>query len=129
MANTEVLKREVEQYVRLKLGKEFGQRFESRRLALKTGGDHEFDAVSLDERVVAAIKSSSVGDATGRNPGGIKSAIAELYFLTLADAPTRFLVLTDPEFYGILKTEIEESKRLAPGVSLRRVRLPAGLRR
>ena len=48
MVDTTVLKRVVEPFVRRVLAKEFGVRFESRIVALSTGGTHEFDAVSDD---------------------------------------------------------------------------------
>jgi hypothetical protein len=34
--------------------------------------------------------------------GKIRGAIAELYWLSLADASTKLLVLTNPEFFEIL---------------------------
>lgn len=58
MADTVYLKRGVEQYVRGTLCEEYGVKFSSKILTLVTGGTHEFDAVSEDGTVVAAIKAA-----------------------------------------------------------------------
>ena len=123
MADTTYLRQVVERTVRDALAKEFGARFEARALALTTGGTHEFDAVSEDGVVVASIKSASGKTAGGKNPSGkIKDSIAELYFLSLATAPIRVLVLTSPDFYAIMSGVL--LGRLAPGLSLKLVPLP-----
>lgn len=123
MADTTYLKRVVERTVRDALAKEFGTRFQPRVLALTTGGTHEFDAVSEDGRIVASIKAASGKTARGKNPSGkIKDSIAELYFLSLADAPIRMLVLTSPEFHAIMSRVL--AGRLADGLSVKLVPLP-----
>jgi hypothetical protein len=58
MADTSYLRRQVEDYVCQKLSKEFGVSFRLCVVKLSTGGTHEFDAVSEDSRVVAAIKAT-----------------------------------------------------------------------
>lgn len=124
MANTSYLRRDVEAYVRQKLAEEFRVNFEAREIPLSTGGTHEFDAVSEDHRIVAAIKASGGRTASGRIPSGkIKSAEAELYYLSLAPAEKRLLVFTSPEFYKIMAKRLEG--RLAPDIELKLVRLPA----
>jgi len=123
MANTTYLKTTVEPFVRSALRAEFGVEFRSRVVTLLTGGSHEFDAVSDDGQVVAAIKSASGKTSGGKNPSGkIKDAEAELYYLTLVNARTRILVLTNQEFYGILQARLRG--RLAAGLSLKLVGLP-----
>lgn len=123
MANTLYLKRVVEDVVRRHLAEHFGVPFESRDLKLVTGGTHEFDAVSADGKVVASIKSASGKTSGGKLPAGkIRAAEAELYYLTLVDAPVRLLVLTNEHFYEILKRRLRG--RLAPGISLMYVPLP-----
>ena len=88
MADTTFLKNEVEEYVRAQLKLEYATTFTSRMLQLVPGGMHEFDAVSADGRIVAGIKASSGLTSTGKNPSGkINSAVAELYYLSLVDAP------------------------------------------
>jgi hypothetical protein len=96
------LRREVEAYVRGHLAEEFGQAFSAEVLALRTGGRHEFDAVAADKSVVASIKSSSGLTSGGNMPNGkVNDCLAELYYLTLVDAPIRRLVLTTPAFFDI----------------------------
>ena len=88
MADTSYLKMVVEDYVRETLAKKFGSRFRSRVLTLQTGGHHEFDAVSEDGQIVAAIKSASGKTSGGKNPSGkVQGVEAELYYLTLVSAP------------------------------------------
>ncbi|HOI38246.1 MAG TPA: hypothetical protein PLF11_12785 [Bacillota bacterium] len=123
MADTVYLKRGVEQYVRGTLCEEYGVKFSSKILTLVTGGTHEFDAVSEDGTVVAAIKAAGGKTSGGRFPSGsVKSATAEVYYLSLVSAPLRLLVLTSPEFYGIMSRRLEG--RLAPGISLKLIELP-----
>lgn len=123
MADTTYLKHAVETFVRGRLAEEYGSPFASRVLTLVTGGTHEFDAVSDDGRVVAAIKSASGRTSGSRVPSGkIKDAEAELYYLSLVSAPVRLLVLTNSEFHGILTRRL--SGRLAPGISLKLIPLP-----
>ncbi|GAB6876131.1 hypothetical protein [Thermaerobacter litoralis] len=127
MANTLYLKRVVEDVVRQHLAQQFGVPFKSRVLKLVAGGTHEFDAVSDDGRVVASIKSASGKTSGGKKPAGkINAAVAELYYLTLIDAPIRILVLTSEEFFGIMEKHLRG--RLAPGISLMYVPLPNDVR-
>ena len=131
MADTRVLKRQVEPYVRRQLEQQFGQSFEKESLPVGRRADgsqatHEFDAVSADGRIVAGIKSSSGKTRGGRRPSGkIASAYKELYFLSLAKAKRRILVLTDPEFYWILQNDTDG--RLALGLELMLIPLPPEL--
>jgi hypothetical protein len=96
------LRRDVEAYVRGHLAEEFGQAFAAEVLALRTGGRHEFDAAAADKSVVASIKSSSGLTSGGNMPNGkVNDCLAELYYLTLVDAPIRKLVLTTPAFFDM----------------------------
>lgn len=123
MANTSYLRRNVENYVRQELSGEFRVAFKARKVLLSTGGTHEFDAVSEDFQIVAAIKASGGRTATGRIPSGkIKSAEAELYCLSLAPAEKRLLIFTSPEFYEIMSRRLKG--RLASDIKLKLVRLP-----
>lgn len=128
MANTMVMKRKVEDFVRAALCEEYGQPFETRFLRLTTGGRHEFDAVSADGTIVASIKASSGLTSGGRIPAGkIKDSIAELYYLTLVDAPVRILVLTTPAFHTLFTRAVEGA---LPGeIELRLIPLPPDLQK
>ncbi len=122
-ADTTYLKYKVEEYVRNALQEEYGVAFTSKILTLSTGGTHEFDAVSEDGTVVAAIRAAGGKTSRGRLPSGkMKSAEAELYYLCLVSAPVRMLVLTSPEFYEIMRRRLEG--RLAPVITLKLIQLP-----
>ena len=123
MADTTYLKKVVEPYVRDQLNKEFNVPFESKVLNLTTGGKHEFDAVSDDKNIVAAIKSAGGMTITNKKPSGkIKDSLSELYFLTLVQASKKMLILTSEEFHGILSNFLKG--RLALGLELKLMQLP-----
>lgn len=111
----------------------FRLNFDKRKLAVGLRHDgsesyHEFDAVSADGRIVVSIKASSGPTSGGNVPDGkIKGAYAELHFLGLVDAPERYLVLTDQEFYRIFSS-VSEGK-LPPLVELLHIPLPETLQR
>jgi hypothetical protein len=119
MANTAMLRYKVEPVIRERLGKEFGQPFASRILALPGGARREFDAVSADGTVVVSIKTSSGLTSGGNLPGGkINSCIADLYYLSLVQASVRRLVLTNPEFHEIFTTRMRGAIALGVEVVL-----------
>lgn len=126
MANTSFLGAEVEDSVRSTLGRELGVEFGKKKLRLKSGGEFNFDAVSLDGSIVISIKSSRGTTRGGKPPtGAIKAAIADLYYLSLVEAERRILVLTDKGFYDRLSHDLRQ--RIAPGLELKHVPLPAEL--
>jgi hypothetical protein len=126
MANTSYLRREVERYVRQQLEKEFSQPFTAEFLAIAPGGKHEFDAVAADRNVIASIKSASGLTAGGNIPNGkINDCLAELYYLSLTQAPIRRLVLTTPSFFEIFKKRTVGA--VAPGIDIVCVPLPANI--
>lgn len=94
-------------------------------LELRTGGKHQFDAVAEDFSVVADVKS---GKST--KPGAIKSAIADLYWLSLVKAKSRFLILTDKRFYShftrIMRGKIAEGVKVELGLLSRTLEKKAG---
>jgi hypothetical protein len=90
MANTAILRYKVEPLVRAALAEEFLQRFSSQVLTLPGGAVREFDAVSDDGTVVASIKTRPGLTSGGNIPGGkINGCIADLYYLSLLNAPVR----------------------------------------
>lgn len=128
MANTAYLRREVEGYVREVLSDRHGQAFKAKRLALRTGRTHEFDAVAEDDNIVVGVKSASGLTAGGKNPSGkIKDCIAELYYLSLVDAPVRALVLTTPSFYELFMKQLAGA--IAEGITVECIPLPETLQR
>ena len=127
MANTQVLTNQVESYVRSKLKVKYGQPFTKRELPVGQKQDgspatHEFDAVSADGRTVVGIKSSSGKTSGGRFPSGkVAAAYQEPYFLSLAQAERRILVLTNPEFHKIFSRHSDG--KVAPGLKLKLIPL------
>ena len=123
MANTRFLTDSVEDYIRSRLKERYSQPFSKQVLRLTTGGSHEFDAASADGRVVASIKAASGRTSGGKNPSGkIKDSLAELYYLSLLDAPIRLLILTTPAFHEIFVRKTQNA--LAPGLIVNLIPLP-----
>jgi len=118
MANTNELKERIEPYVQVKLFERFGVPFSKKMLPLAgCTGEHEFDAVSLDGKIAASIKSSSGRTSGGSNPAGkFHAAFEELYFLNLVRAEKKLLVLTNKDFYYLFKKK--SGGRVAPGLEL-----------
>lgn len=126
MANTSYLRYTVEPWVRDRLAEKYGQAFSPRVLPLTPGGTHEFDAVSHDRRIVASIKANSGLTSGGNHPTGkVATCLNEVYFLTLVDAWTRLLVLTNPDFHKIFTRAT--AGQIAPGVKVELLPLPADM--
>jgi hypothetical protein len=122
MANTGYMKREVEDYVRTQLARQFNEPFSSQVLQLSTGGKREFDAVSASGDVVVSIKAHSGLTSGGNLPTGkIAVALNEVYYLTLVEAPVRILLLTNPQFYNLFIKDTEG--RIARGVYVMQMNL------
>jgi len=124
VAKTVELKTKVEPFIRKELEKSYpGRTFTPKTLALRKKRDgtyavHEFDAVSEDNSVVASIKSHSWLTSGGKSPAGKIGQIYEaLYFLTLVDAKTKLLILTDREAYeGFLRVS---DGKIAEGMEIK----------
>lgn len=64
--------------------------------------------LSLLTDVLATITNHSALTSGGKKPvGKIKSAIADLYWLSVVDAPVRFLVLTNRDVLSMLEAELK----------------------
>lgn len=122
MANTQYLKTIVEDELRGVLSQQYGVFFEKRVIKLPQEGTHEFDAVSLDGKIVVSIKTASGKTSGGKNPSGkIKDIEAELYYLMLVDAEVKLLVITNSEFYELITRRLKG--RLHPSIDLIYIRL------
>lgn len=125
MANTADLQEAID-WVRGELGHRYQVPFEKRRVQLRTGGAHTFNAVAIDGCVIATVTNSSGATSGGKKPvGKIRGAIAELYFLSLVDAAERLLFATDRDFLTYLERELEGA--VTEGIALRHMALPADL--
>jgi len=99
----------VGRFIRKELGKDYpGHTF----------ADHRFDAVSEDNSIIASIKSHSWLTSGGNLPSGkIGQIYQALYFLSLVDAKTKLLILTDREAYeGFLR---ESDGKVADGIEIK----------
>lgn len=85
-----------------------GESFKKQRLQLLSGGFFEFDAVSVNQRVVASISTSSGKTSGGKNPAGkIHKLRADMLFLTLVVAERRIILLTQSDMYAFCVKEAE----------------------
>jgi len=98
--------RKVELFIRNELGEHYpGHTFTEKALPLRKKRDgayafHKFDAVSEDNTIIDSIKSHSWLTSGGNLPSGkIGQIYQSLYFLSLVDAKTKLLILTDIEAY------------------------------
>ncbi|HEV8492966.1 MAG TPA: hypothetical protein VGR76_11885, partial [Candidatus Angelobacter sp.] len=105
VANTNLIKSKIHPYVRNWLKDKYGFEFGKLALPLRDcDGKHEFDAVSSNRKIVAEIKTASGWTSGGKHPSGKRaSAFEQLYFLSLAKADIKLLVITDAEFFEIMK--------------------------
>jgi hypothetical protein len=129
MANTELIKSKIHPYVRNWLEEKYSVAFGRSKLLLRgCEGIHYFDAVSSDGKIAAEIKTASGRTSGGKHPSGKRaSAFEQLYFLSLAKAELKLLVLTDPEFFEIMKGK---TAGIVPGdIQLLRCPLPPELTR
>lgn len=111
MADTRV-QLEVEDWVRREwMPKMFGQSFFGERVNLSSGGVFLFDAVSVDHKVVATISTSEATTATGKNAVGKQMKLrSDMYFLLLAKADKRAVVLTEKSMYDWWAKEAERGR-------------------
>lgn len=129
MADMSRARRMVEPFIRQQLGRRYRTRFSRQTVTLTSGGNHAFDAVSEDGNIAASIITSGGPTKVGGNKptGKIARAVEALYYLSLAPAQVRLLVLTSPEFYGIMVEEMQA--RLAPGLAILHIPLPPTLQK
>ncbi len=100
MADTRV-QLEVEDWVRREwMPTKFGMQFSREQVRLSSGGVCDFDAVSADGKIVAAISTSGALTANSKYAVGKMLKIrSDMYFLLLAQAERRLVVLTERNMY------------------------------
>jgi hypothetical protein len=127
MADTRV-QLEVEDWIRKEwMPKEFGQRFHRDRLKLISGGYFDFDAVNDDETIVASISTTGASTASGRfGVGKMLKIRSDMYFLLMANAQRRIIVLTEPDMYDQCLKE-KEGGRIHPDIEFVQVTIPDDL--
>jgi len=105
LANTNLIKSKIHPYVRSWLKDQYAVEFGKNALPLRDcEGKHEFDAVSSNGKIVAEIKTASGWTSGGKHPSGKRaSAFEQLYFLSLVEADNKLLIITDADFFEIMK--------------------------
>jgi len=103
------------------------KRFSKQTLKLRTGGNHEFDAVSQDNSIIAGIKTNSAKTSGGNPPSGKYAVLfQELYFLSLVQAPEKLLVLTNEDMYKAFQNN--SSGKIAKGIKIVFCPLPQNIK-
>ncbi|WP_303677686.1 hypothetical protein [Dehalococcoides mccartyi] len=85
MSNTSYLTNTVENYVRLWLSTQLpGHVFTKRHINLKSGGKHEFDAISEDNNIITGIKTNSYKTKGGKILPGKLVAYTKNYIIQVS---------------------------------------------
>jgi len=124
MADTRV-QLEVEDWVRRNwMPKEFGQNFVRERIRLAPGGVFDFDAVSSDGKIVATISTSGATTASGKRAvGKLLKIRSDMFFLLLAAADRRIVVLTEEDMCDLCMSEVEAG-RIPPAIEFAHAQIP-----
>ena len=102
----------------------FGQKFHKRRIGLTSGGLFEFDAVSEDGKIVAVISTSGAKTASGGSATGkIHKIRSDMFFLLLAEAEQRVVVLTEQDMFQRWQQE-KTGGRVPPEIELYLAKIP-----
>ena len=127
MADTRV-QVEVEDWVRRNwLPHEYGQQFHRERVDLEWGGKFDFDAVSADWTIVAAISTSAGKTAKGKLAvGQVMKMRSDVLFLLHASAQRRVMVFTEPNMFEVCQQEVRAG-RLPKTVEFVRAAIPTEL--
>lgn len=118
----------VEDWVRRTwMQEKFGQRFVRERLALDAGGEFEFDAVNLDNRIAASISASGGVTASGKKAlPKLHKIRADCLFLLMADLDRRLIICADSQLHDLCLEEISKG-RMPRGVEFLHAELPPDL--
>ena len=104
-----------------------GQQFSRERVRLSSGGVCDFDAVSSDRRIVAAISTSGAVTAGGKYAvGKLLKIRSDMFFLLLAEAERRIVVLTEKDMYERCIKEVQGG-RVPSSIEFVRAEIPLEL--
>ena len=128
MADTRI-QLEVEDWVRRNwMSSHFGMRFSRERLALRSGGVFDFDAVSEDLSVVATISTSGSKTSGGKSAvGKILKLRSDMLFLTMVEAKRRLVILTGRDMCDQCEKEAAGG-RVPPEIEFACAMIPEELR-
>jgi hypothetical protein len=106
MADTRVQLRVEDWVCKHWLPQHFGQPFHRERLELSSGGVFDFDAVSADNTIAATISTSASTTSSGKTAvGKLVKLRSDMFFLLLANAERRLVVLTEPDMLQLCEKE------------------------
>jgi hypothetical protein len=127
MADTSA-QRQVAEWIRdTWLPRAFGARFEHRPVALSSGGQYQFDAVSQDGGTVVTISTSTARTESGKlGIGKVTKIRSDLYFLLLAHTNRRLALFTDGDMHQQWLKEREKG-RVPNSIEFHLVELPPDL--
>jgi len=105
----------------------FGQQFFRERVRLSSGGVCDFDAVSGDREIAAAISTGGALTAGGKYAVGKMMKIrADMYFLLLAVVERRLVILTEKDMYERCKQDAQAG-RVPVSIEFMHAEIPAEL--
>lgn len=127
MADTRV-QVEVEDWVRRNwFPQRYGSQFHRERVGLEWGGIFDFDAVSTDGTIVAAISTSAGKTASGKLAvGQIMKMRSDVLFLLHAKAKRRVMVFTESDMFQVSQQEMQVG-RLPKSIEFTRAEIPPEL--
>jgi len=128
MADTRI-QLQVEDWVRAYwMPRTLGQGFRRERVPLKSGGVFDFDAVSDDGKVVAAISTSGAYTSAGKLAvGKLHKLRSDMLFLLLAEAERRLIILTERDMFDLCCRE-KEAGRVPAEIEFLHADIPGDLR-
>jgi hypothetical protein len=86
---------------------EFGMKFSRERLRLRSGGVFDFDAVSEDQSIIAAISTSGSRTASRKYAvGTILKLRSDMLFLSMVESKRRLVVLAEIDMLAQWKKEL-----------------------
>ncbi|MGA2266064.1 MAG: hypothetical protein ABSH10_06490 [Phycisphaerae bacterium] len=98
---------EAENWVRNEwMPSQYGQKFSKKKVPLTSGGVFEFDAVSDDGTILAAISTSEGTTSSGRRASGkVKKIYSDIYFLLLTKDKRRIIIFTEQSMHERFQKE------------------------
>ena len=105
----------------------FDQAFSETQIRLSSGGVFNFDAASEDREILANISTSNLKTGRGKyGTGKVHKIRSDIYFLLLARATRKLILLTEPDMYDWWLKEAARG-RVPPEIGFQHVTIPDDL--
>ena len=129
MADTSAQRRAAQWVIEEWLPKKFDAEFRIEPVALSSGGQYKFDAVSKDGTIVVAISTSAATTSSGKTAIGKMNKIrSDMFFLLLTKARRRVLILTEEDMYNRCLAE-KDRGRVPEQIEFLHVNLPVHIKK